>query len=186
MGMSDSVTLVNCAVARPTPTPYTNSGMTSRTPVTDVLNSSVVAKIPTASKAIPRLTVRRGPKRRARVAATGAAKKAPTASDRKNQAGLEGGEPECCLEEERQHEQQPELAQRDDGAGQVAVTEGRKAPQVEVEHEELAGTLAAQLDPGEQAECQDAEADGEGDVRMSSRGHVQPITSKCCLGVHQP
>ncbi len=91
-----------------------NSGIASWRPVTSTEMSRVVARMPTTSRNMPRVTARRGPNRWATRAAVGAAKNAPRASDRKTQAGLERGVADDCLEEQRQREQQPELAERDD------------------------------------------------------------------------
>ncbi len=81
-GTSDRTMLVSWAVANPTPIPYTNSGTASSAPVTVDEMSSVVTTMPTASRSMPVVTTQRGPKRRARVAAPGAATNAPSARDR--------------------------------------------------------------------------------------------------------
>ena len=60
-GMSASTTLVNCAVANPTPRPYTKSGGTSSSTFRSCEISVAVAKMPIASRPIPRVTTRRGP-----------------------------------------------------------------------------------------------------------------------------
>ena len=60
-GMSDRTMVVSWAVAKPTPMPYTNSGIASWRPVTSTRSAATCAMMPTASRNMPRVTARRGP-----------------------------------------------------------------------------------------------------------------------------
>ena len=70
-----------------------------------------------------------------------------------------------ALQEEREREQEAELAQRDDRAGEVPVAEGGVQPQAHVEQEELARAGPAALDDEEQRQREEAADEAERDDR---------------------
>ena len=80
-----------------------------------------------------------------------------------HEPGVEGRESEHRLQEERDHEDESELAEPDDQDSDVAVAEGRDPEEREVDEHRPSRERPAPLDEDEPCEGEHAEREGERD-----------------------
>ena len=97
-------------------------------------------------------------------------------------AGVERAEPQRALQIQRQHEQDAELAQRDDQRRDVADAEARDREQAQVDDDELARVAAASA---RRARTRVIEIDRRARTRPApARSHrsASPADRGCCVG----